>query len=291
LSNQYWEGSRQASLEGSQISAAWGRPGVEHGGSAISLANRAFEVYYSAYRNIAASAGATHYSQMLAALQDAARAGWGSGVSDLEESFDHLTSNGGRWTDNNTKNYYGGPNKIFQRTLVTGPEGPVNFLNAVDSKIEVLRGVYTQYNSQVQQLTTAVAADNWTQIGETLGDIKTWGERAKPFLWWAPAYEQRAGQLVGLADVLGNIHTAATMYTNSRAAGFDPRSAAALTALRTAVGFVPVLGDFYGRAVEMIPGLAAWFRGLIQERVRRIDAAAAEALLITASGGLNPPHR
>ena len=80
---------------------------------------------------------------------------------------------------------------------------------------------------------------------------------------------------MSLAEVLGNIHTAAAMYTNSHAAGFDPRSATALTALRTAVGSVPALGDFYGRAIEMIPGLATWFRRFIQERVRRLDAAAA----------------
>jgi hypothetical protein len=242
--------------------------------TAISLANRAFEVYYSAHVGISANSTAAHYSQMLTSLHNAARSGWGRGVSDLEESFEHLSANGSRWSDNNTKNYYGSPTKIFQGALVTGPEGPVNFLNAVDANIETLRGIYTRYGSQVQDLAGAVSSDNWTRIGQVLGDMKTWGERAKPFLWWAPAVEHRLGQAVTLADVLGNIHTAATMYTNSRSAGFDPRSAAALTALRTAVGFIPVLGDFYGQAVEMIPGLANWFRGLIQERVRRLDAAA-----------------
>ena len=275
MPNQYWNGSVQATLDRNHVSAAWGRPGLAHSGASINLANRAFEVYYSAHRNISASASTGHQPQMLAALHDAARTGWGSGVSDLEESFEHLSASGGAWSDNNTKNYYGGPNKIFRGALVSGPTGPVNFLNQVDANIERLRGIYTRYNGQVQVLTTAVASDNWTRIGETLGDFKTWAERAKPFLWWAPVHEQRAGQLVSLAGALGNIHTAATMYTNSRAAGFDPRSAAALTALRTAVGFVPVLGDFYGRAIEMIPGLASWFRGLIQERVRRLDAAAA----------------
>lgn len=275
MSNVYWNGQQQARLEPHQVSAAWGRPGVPHSMTAISLANRAFEVYYSAHSNISANSAAAHYSQMLKSLHDAARSGWGRGVSDLEESFEHLSENGGRWSDNNTKNYYGGPNKIFQGALVTGPEGPVNFLKAVDDNIEKLRGIYTRYGSQVQDLSTALSADNWTRIGQVLGDIKNWSERAKPFLWWAPAVEQRLGQTVTLANVLGNIHTAATLYANSRSAGFDPRSAAALTALRTAIGLVPVLGDFYGKAVEMIPGLANWFRGLIQERVRRLDAAAA----------------
>lgn len=275
MSNEYWDGSRQASLERSQITAGWGRAGVEHSGASIGLANRAFEVYYSAHRSISAGGGAGHSVQMLAALHEAGRTGWGSGVSDLEESFEHLVAHGGGWSDNNTKDYFGGPNKIFQRTLVTGPEGPVNFLNAVDANVESLRGICTRYETQVRELTTAVGSDNWAQIGRTLGEIKSWGERAKPVLWWAPAYERRLGQAVSLTDVLGRIHTAATMYGSSRSAGFDPRSAAALSVLRGAVGLVPVLGDFYGRAIEMIPGLASWFRGLIQERVRRLDAAAA----------------
>ncbi len=277
MSNPYWEGFRQASLERSQITAAWGRPGLDHSGASISIANRAFEVYYTAHQNISASAGVSHYSQMLESLHEAGRTGWGVGVTDLEESFEHLTANGGRWTDNNTLHYSGGQNSIHHVYSASGPAGPVNFLKKVNDNIEFVREVSLEFSNQVEELTSGMQSSQWAQIGEALDGIETWGERAKPFLWWAPAYEHRAGQVVSLASVLGTVHTAATMYTSSRSAGFDPRAATALAALRAAVAIIPVLGDFYGRAVEMIPGLANYVRGLIDAKVRRLDAAAAGA--------------
>ena len=275
MSTEYWLGNRQATLQRDQVRADWGRPGTEHSGTAIALANRAFEVYYTARRNINACTDSSHKNAMLQKLEEAGRSGWGIGVNDLEESFEHLERNQGIWTDGSTSNYFGGPNKIFPNALVTGPQGPVNFLKAVDANVEELRRILDRFNQQTQQLAQAQQNDNWTRIGDITGEIQTWGERAKPFLWWAPNAEQRLGQVVSFAGALSNMHTALTTYTNSRSAGFDSRTSAAIAALRTAVGWVPVLGEFYGRAVDLIPGLATWFRGLVQDRGRRIDAAAA----------------
>ena len=61
-------------------------------------------------------------------------------VSDLQEALDHMAANDGRWSDGNTKNYYVGTGKAYQRALITDmPEGCANFLEAVDEELPKLR--------------------------------------------------------------------------------------------------------------------------------------------------------
>ncbi len=273
MSNDYWDGVRQASLTRQQITASWAAVGVEHSGDAIALANRAFEIYFQAHQRISDCTNAAHQGQMLESLRDAATTGWGTGIDDLEEAFEHLVQNGGRWTDNATENYYGGPQKVFQGAqITTGPTSCVNFLDATDSKMSDLKDILEQYRGQVRRLSEAQGRDDWRTVGTVLSEIETWGGRAKPPLWWAPNLQRSVGTAVTFADALSNIHTGLTTYGSAVGAGFDNRTAAALVALRTAVGFVPVLGSFYAAAIDMIPGLAIWFRGLVDDHLWRIEA-------------------
>ncbi len=270
----YWEGTRRAHLTRSQITAEWGRPGVAHSGTSIAFVNRAFEIYYTAHERIGQCPDADHRRLMMDSLHDAARTGWGFGVDDLEEAFQHLHSNGGRWTDNATKSYFGGRQKVFHATLVRAPVSTVNFMNAVDSRVAELREIMQRYHQQARELSRAADGSQWSQVGSALGDIKSWGERAKPFLWMAPRVQDRLGQVVSFTGVLSNIQSGLNTYGLSIRAGFDSDAAAAIGALRAAMGWVPVLGDFYGRAVDLIPGLRVWFRDLVRDYCRRIDRAA-----------------
>lgn len=276
MSNPYWNGTQKAQLDRAHIRASWGAAGVAHSGTSIALANRAFDIYYRAHQNIQACPDARQKSAMQRELQDAARTGWsvlGRHPDDLEEAFNHLAANAGIWTDDETANYYGGRNKVFQGALVRGPVSVVSFLNAVDGKMNTLRQAVQNFDTQRRNLQRAEQGDDWTRVGTVLGEIKTWGERAQPFLWLAPAVQQRMGTTVSFAGALSNIHSGMTTYARARAQNFPQGAAIAIGAMRTAIGWVPVLGDFYGRAIDMIPGLAAWFRGLISDYTRRIDAA------------------
>ncbi len=275
MSNPYWNGVQKAHLTQEQVTAAWGRRGTPHSLTAIAFVNRAFEIYYDAMQKIQECPDHAQATLMFKELRDAATEGWGFGISDLEEAFEHLHANRGRWTDGATRNYYGGPNKVFHRAIVTAPVSIVNFMNAVDSRMSRLRTVVQNFDRQTRELARAQQAEDWDRVGKILGEIKKWGERAKPFLWFAPRAEARVGQASSFAGVLSQIHTGLTIYTRSRQAGFSEGMSTAITALRTAVGWVPVLGSFYGKAVEMIPGLATWYRGLIENRIRQIERAAA----------------
>lgn len=275
MPTDYWAGFRQAQLTSDQVTASWGRRGVAHSGTAITFVNRAFELYYQAHQRIESCPDGRQRQRMLEELHDAGRSGWGRGVDDLEEAFQHLDGNGGRWTDEATWNYYGGRNKVYQIMLVTAPTSIVNFMNAVDSRMERLREAAERFHRQAQQVNQAERANRWEQVGQGLEQIGAWGGRAEPFMWMAPSVQARVGQTVSFAGALSNLHAGLTTYGNAIRAGMPPTAATALAGLRAALGWVPVLGDFYGRAVELIPGLAVWYRRLHEDYTRRVDRAAA----------------
>jgi len=278
--NEYWAGNRQAVLTRNQIDAAWGAPGVEHSGGSIGCANRAFEIYFRAHQQISQCQDADHTRVMMDSLHSAGREGWGihwpgsDHPDDLEEAFQHIANNNGRWRCNNTSIYMGGPNKAYQRNLIRAPTSTVSFLRAVDRNMATLRSVLSSYGSQVQTLNQARQRNQWQAVGSALTNIKNGAQRAKPFLWMAPAAERVAGRTVTFARVLSNLHAGLTTYGQASGSGLDTSTSAALGAMQTAVRFVPVLGSFYGHAIAMIPGLHRWFQQLVQDHVREIDRAA-----------------
>lgn len=271
--SDYLYARHKAVLTLDQVSADWGSG--SHCATRLDLANTAFDIYYRAMRNIQAVQDPTHRSRMQDKLIAARQSGFGWGVNDLEEAFEHLADNNGTWSDDNTKTYFGGRRKCIARSLISqSPEAMVNFLNEVDDGMNEMSKVMEEFGEQAELIKRGQRRDDWATIGTALGRVKTGTELAKPWMWTAPATQQWAGRVVSFTDVAGKIHSGATMYTRSRQAGFTSREAAALTAMQTAVGFVPVLGSFYSKAVEMIPGLVTWYRGLIENRVRQIDRAA-----------------
>ena len=272
----YWAGNQIAHLERNDISANWGNG--DYSGTRIAFVNKVFQFWYDARQNIRLCSDAKHKQSMTRELEDAGRTGWGIGRNDdLEEAFEHITRNGGSWTDNYTKNYYGGQNKVFRPGgLVTAPGSVVAFANAVDKKFAVLIKAMNNYKDQTQTIDRQLAASirNWNLIGIALTHVKDFGEKAQPFLWAKPKIESYVGKITSFADALGNIHSGLTTYNNALRAGFPQGEAQVLGAMHTAVSFVPVLGQYYGGMVAMIPNLKNWFEGLIQERIRRIERAA-----------------
>ena len=276
MSNNYWSGTQQAQLDRSQITAHWGAGGVSFSTRSINFVNRAFEIYYQAHQNINACPDTEHSTLMLRQLQEAGRSGYsilGEQPDDLEEAFQHLVNNSGTWTNDETRSYFGGREKVFNASIVTAPVSIVSFMNAVDSKMATLHQALENFNTQAQNLQRAQQSSDWGRVGTILGEINTWGGRAKPFLWTAPALERHAGTAVSYVGALSNIHSGMTTYVQAQRAGFPQGTAAAIGAMRTAVGWVPVLGSFYGKAIDMIPGLVTWFQGIIDNRVRQLDAA------------------
>lgn len=269
----YLNGHHKAILRNSnQIGAEWGNG--PRSGQKIDLANRAFEIYYRAINGIRDVKDPDHRSKMESKLVKAREKGWGSGVSDLEEAFEHYAYRNGYWGDENTKTYSGYNTSSFPHYVIGAPAAMANFLTEVDSGLEELKKVVKTFGKQAGQIRRAKKRDDWNTIGQALGHINTGAELAKPWLWTAPATQRMAGRVVSFTNVAGKIHSGATTYVQARTSGhFDEREAAALTAMQTAVSFLPVLGGFYGGAIAMIPELATWMQRVVDHRERRIQEA------------------
>ena len=273
----YWTGARLAHLEARDISAPWGRGSfcVQR----IAFANELFQFWYDARRNIAACSDSQHRTAMTRELEDAGKTGAGFfTIDDLEEAFQHIHSQGGRWTDDTASlTYCGNPNQVFrQGGLINDMPKPfVKFAQAVDSKFQELRNAIHNFDEQTRIIDQQLASSrtDWDQINRALTQVKDWGERAKPFLWARPRAARAVGTTVSFANALSNIHSGVSTYVAAQRAHFPQGQAAAIGVLRTAVGFIPVLGAYYGGMVDLIPALHTWFTNLIEQRVQRIDRA------------------
>jgi hypothetical protein len=292
--NQYWNGTEHAVLERGDISASWGSG--DHSGVKIDAANRAFCIYYHAKQSLTESAGEAHWSEMNRTLRDCARRGWGRGVNDLQEALHHIDVNGGSWTDNNTRNYYGGRGKSYSRGLIQGmAEGPASFLRAVDDKLPDLQNALTQYQEKCGELAGMRLTENsqseWEVFKSKIEAVKTSAERAKPLMWLVPAAVtanlpattsgyaaarrieefassggRRLNQSIKFLGVVTSINDGLTVYADAtRAMGGDRRAGVAFAALNFALTFVPVLGSFYGGIVSRIPGLISNWTDFMQE--------------------------
>lgn len=277
MSNAYWTGTTLAHLASSDISAPWGRGNRYL--TRIDFANHVFQFWHDARRSIAACRDSAHQTAMTAELEDAGRTGSGLFIDDLEEAFEHLHANSGRWTDDTTSSSYsGGPDQVFRRGghIPNLPRPLVNFADAVDDKFQEFCDGAPNFGRQsqiiLQQLRSS--SPNWEQVGNALSQIDDWGTRVKPLLWAQPNVSRAVGSATTYAGALSNIHTGLTAYVTARRAGFPEGPAAAFSVLRTAVGYVPILGSYYGAMVDLLPALRTWYTNLIAQRVRDIDRAA-----------------
>src|SRR5260221_1076328 len=101
--NKYWTGQQQAKiLTIASISAAWGRG--DGAANRFRMLNGAFEIYYILKTSIANCPDSDLRELMTKELDDAGEAGWGTGVNDMDDAFQHWIQPG-NWTDNNQGNY------------------------------------------------------------------------------------------------------------------------------------------------------------------------------------------
>lgn len=270
--NDYWTGIRRAQLHANQVTAAWAARRSD-GSHELMMVNKAFEIFFNSRRLIQQCRDANLRTQMTRDLETAARTGAGfGGPDDLEEAFEHLVANRGAWTDGATESYYGAERKAYSgAALVKGPKSVVNFLDAVDDRMEKLRECAEEFVEQVRVITGSQRDRTWERVGDALEEINDGGGKVKHLLWYAPSIEVRVEGVLSITDVLSNIHEGLTDYANLTGRGLRPDQAVAGIAFKRAIGMVPVLGDFYKKAFDMIPHLRDWFVQLLGGYLDRID--------------------
>ena len=99
----------------------------------------------------------------------------------------------------------------------------------------------------------------------------------KYLLWWSPRIATEVGRGASVLGTLTGLRESMDMYERGLTAGLTPGLSASLVGLRRVMSYVPIVNTLYGSIVEGIPGLAGWYRDLIQNRIDPIEAASRAA--------------
>jgi len=252
--HQYYYGGEQASVEAADVDAAW-----KSESRALTLLNRAFEIYYDAC-NAIKRVDDPELQQTLELSLDKAAKYWYSlysfpgKVNTLVGAFEHLDKNDGRWTDNNTGSYNGGIGGAGWVQVV--PSCAASFLRAVDENIEKLRDCLGSFAQGLADMKKGDEDNKWEKVGKGLEGVEKYGKYVKPLLWLAPEALKDAGETVLEWDEkIAKVHGYASKLMTIGASN-QPLDDFLIIGLTEVLNYAPVIGGFYGRIVAEIPGFA-----------------------------------
>ena len=263
---------------------------------ALKFLNFAFELFYNCRQGIMLCNDADMKKEMTDELEDAATEGAGKGVDDLREAIAHAVADKAKgsfdnlyqWYSNKTETYscvrYD-PNRflnpydrriatIWQGGDVKSAKAAVKFVSAMDEKFRGIGGATKPYSHAVDMLRKVVDNNNsadadWKKLGKALTAAGDAAGEVKKWMWLAPnrlkgfdKYIGSASSFLGVANKLHELGSNYVHYGNN----------AEMAVLETVLGYLPILGGFYAKALHMIPGLEQWYRRVIEHRVNRIDA-------------------
>jgi len=290
---QYWSGSEKVQFAAADIEPAAIKddPKFPH---ARSVMNNAFRTWHDARSLISNVSDLKIKKLMTAQLNDSGYAGSGPGVDDLNEAFDHLAANGGKWKDSNIYGLTGlgwyaggkicGISKQAQVGYVKIPESVGNFLDSLNQKAKTLAkhlkdlehhgttALNTVKSSGVaDKALPKVGSSQWTQMGEGLKWVDQAHKGATALLWLAMADEKGAAAMTHdalgkLFGAVGKVRGAVESYDKARAAGWTGMEGAAFATICEGMAYLPVLGSYYKAAFETLPGISAGFTSIVQKR-------------------------
>jgi hypothetical protein len=268
--NDYSSGARQAKVEESQMKAAPWQRGQQYYGRGIKLLNVAFEVYYNAKTGINACSDGKHKEEMTSQLEDCATEGWGFGVADLDDGFQHLVSNQGNWTDA-SKRFYSGKFQGLAGGMADIPACAYQFLTAVESKFKLLTEAFTDYDKQTGLILQGLDTSNWAQIEVALKSMKDNASKAKKVIWLAPAtIKDAAGKAFTFVDLLADIDQAVRDVDKLKQAGLNDQAAISLQVVGFVTGKLPILGSFYSKIVGALPDFFLNMKEMFEKRREKI---------------------
>jgi hypothetical protein len=285
--NYYSEGETRAYLSPDQIKASWYQG--DHRGARRDCLNEAFRLYYI-YRNRIEQVARRHwdtYWAMLRELEDAGDAGWGPGVSDLDDASRHLIAQNDHWTDGAVKAYWGlNRPSVYENEVYDAPLAAANFLSALNRKLKRLEELQTEFQQIARSL-----EDDLAKAKKLCKIIR----QAIPLAWLGPVdpnvtqaesgwYEQmlpwldnfnsamevievlREADLIRIPASVRAVWKGADWfvlrpdavlqtYSSAKRAGMDESLARAWGALALLITFLPVLDNFYGTIIQQSPAL------------------------------------
>lgn len=287
----YWLGHRKVVLNDlTLLGTPFDNP------TALEFMNFAFELFYNCRQGVMKCGDAKMQKEMTSELEDAATEGTGRGVDDLQEAIyhavdwkaDHGIDEPYQWYSSKAETYECIPydpqrflnpydNRVatlWQGGDVTAAKACVLFVRAMDEKFIELGKASKPYGKAVDALQKLADNKNspdqdWKTMGEHLENAGTVASEVKRWMWLAPdtlqgfeRYIGGAADFLGVANKIKDIGNNYVHYGNSLS----------MALLEEALGYLPVLGGFYAKALHMIPGLERWFKAVVQHRIDKIDA-------------------
>ncbi len=297
--SQYWTGEVLARITPEQISDDT----ISKGFSIIRW-NLAFRYYYDGIATIKAFQEASAHSEpgqvrsvrlassvsrirgplivrMKEDLNDAATEGFGTGVSDLQEAFEHLAANDGHWTDTNREYYQG----ELGRVTSMGPSCETaacvaNFLDAYEERLNEISKQLNEMKNKARvadrimarvKNSTTVGTQEWNEFRSCLGEVQKVSSKVENRLWLyrltcdpdsasSKTLALREEALAGVGKCLSAIalvHDAVNDFNRALSEGLPLEQAAALTATTTAMeGAGPIAALFVEGTGTIIGGMA-----------------------------------
>lgn len=235
----------------------------------LSLTNKAFRLYYDAYKR-ASNARGSLSTNMLTDLSNAAHegVGWGRYSGDLATVFETLWKSNKQWYENYSENYCGP--QISGAIQV--PVGVNSFLKAVDSRAETLQKNYSSLPQYLREVKAAKSNNRWSEIGSKTETLKTVLEKSEPLLWLYPQFASSHEYLGKWVEGVGTIHSFLENFNKFRYELQTGIVNAALVSglMHVVSNAVPVFGDVYAKAIEVIPSLVKWAQNIRDEREKLI---------------------
>lgn len=256
----------------------------------VGFMNRCLCVFYKAIQSIEHTPDSARALEMRRAMNEIASVGWSmsTGPDDFNEALSHLDTGTALWSDEAEERYSGSASKLFPRS-VTAPKAFVNFADALDTQLSELTAQMTSHMQAANAANRNVQAENWNEVKGNLTQISNIGSRISSHLWLLDAaalgrspqtqaflaatsryVAVGTGAMGRFTDIMGRIDAVATinieMSDAMRGVAGGEQFTNAITAMRAVVDFLPVLGDFYGAALDIVPALAAQMRAISDQR-------------------------
>jgi hypothetical protein len=296
--HQYWNGTTCAKLTADQICAQLLRKDIfYHRDWSISRWNLAFSLYYDGMATIKAFKEVNPYADfgptvsvsrergrltqlMEKDIHDAAETGWGPGVSDLREAFEHLAANNDRWLDTNTRTYDGPLGRIHGLgPSCTTAQCAANFLFAYEERVKEIGEKLQQMKaglSRAERLVKRVENSNtvgtqeWNEFGSCLGNVKTYSGQVEKSLWLLRPNFDPDGNTSGALELgenalsaIGSCLSAIALvrdtvdtYNKALSSGMTPEQGAALVAGTATIEGAGIAAGFVEGASTVVGGMA-----------------------------------
>ena len=277
MNNPYWEGHRLLIIKREDIDPKCMDIGKLQYQSVIFI-NRTFKFWFNSRKLIKAAQPFSLQYSMTKSLEDTGTDGYGHGVNDLKEVFEHLwlnRNNKPKWKDSNWRYYCPYKNNkkfsVNGRT-VYGPDGVINFSKSIDAKTKILEEALQKF--QYQTLKVKKKNDDWTNLMSIAKNINDLSKKTH-YLFWMMSSSNDAIKVLnkinkGSSHLLKLDQTLKWYYANLKC-NVSTRESHMLLLTKNILAIIPIFGEIYSKSIDMGISLVRNFTDTIKARIAKID--------------------